>query len=81
MRALPLGRVVVDLAGSELLTDDIARLMHPQVGGVILFSRNFASLGQLTSLCAAIRSLRTPGLVIAARVPWLGERWWRIPRK
>ena len=23
----------------------------------------------------------TPGLVIAARVPWLGERWWGIPRK
>jgi hypothetical protein len=27
-----------------------------------------------------VRLLEKPGLVIAVRVPWLGERWWHRPR-
>lgn len=62
---LPLGVVVADVAGLSLTTAERARLLHPQVGGVILFSRNYASVGQLSALCAEITALRTPRLMIA----------------
>ena len=63
MNASP-GPVIVDLAGAELSVDDIARLSHPLVGGVILFSRNFESRAQVTALCRQIRALRRPPLLI-----------------
>ncbi len=56
---------MVDVAGLELASDDRERLLHPQVGGVILFARNYATPLQLVRLCQSIRGLRKPGLVIA----------------
>ena len=61
-----LGPVMVDVAGLELTPDDIERLQHPQVGGVILFARNFAAPLQLIQLTHSIRELRTPQLLIAS---------------
>jgi len=60
-----LGPVMVDVAGLELTPDDIERLQHPQVGGVILFARNFAAPLQLIQLTHSIRELRNPALLIA----------------
>lgn len=60
-----LGPVMVDVAGLELTPDDIERLQHPQVGGVILFARNFAAPLQLIQLTHSIRELRKPELLIA----------------
>ena len=60
-----LGPVMVDVGGLELTPDDVERLQHPQVGGVILFARNFAAPLQLIQLTHSIRDLRTPALVIA----------------
>ena len=60
-----LGPVMVDVAGLELTPDDIERLQHPQVGGVILFARNFAAPLQLIQLAHSIRELRSPHLLIA----------------
>ncbi len=60
-----LGPVMVDVGGMELTPDDIERLQHPQVGGVILFARNFAAPLQLIQLAHSIRELRTPALLIA----------------
>lgn len=62
---MPLGPVLVDIEGTELTAAEQQRLLHPLVGGVILFSRNFSSRAQLTELCAQINALRSPGLVIA----------------
>ena len=59
------GPVFVDVAGLELTPDDIERLQHPQVGGVILFARNFAAPLQLIQLAHSIRELRKPQLLIA----------------
>ena len=56
---------MVDVGGLELTPDDIERLQHPQVGGVILFARNFAAPLQLIQLTHSIRELRSPALLIA----------------
>ena len=47
MRNLPLGPVMVDLAAFELSEHERARLLHPNVGGVILFGRNYRDKAQL----------------------------------
>jgi len=60
-----LGPVMVDVAGLELTPDDIERLQHPQVGGVILFARNSAAPLQLIQLTHSIREIRKPALLIA----------------
>ena len=64
MKTLPRGPVFVDVAGVELAADERLRLSHPLTGGVILFARNFETPAQLSELTAAIRSLRTPQLLI-----------------
>ena len=63
MMLLP-GPVVLDIEGTALTSDDRARLCHPLVGGVILFSRNFESKAQVATLTREIRSLRAPPLVV-----------------
>ena len=49
---MPLGPVMVDVAGLELTPDDDRAPAHPLVGGVILFARNFAAPLQLIQLAA-----------------------------
>jgi len=60
-----LGPLMVDVAGLELTPEDREVLRHPLVGSVILFTRNYASAGQLTRLVADIHAVRTPALVVA----------------
>lgn len=64
-KTLPLGPVMLDVAGMELTDDDRRRLTHPLTGGVILFSRNFSGLEQLARLTDEIHGVRSPPLVIA----------------
>lgn len=52
--------LVIGIEGLGLTARDRQRLDAPQVSGVILFSRNFASRAQLAELIAAIREAR-PG--------------------
>jgi beta-N-acetylhexosaminidase len=59
------GPLMIDIAGRELSELDRERLRHPLVGGIILFSRNYASREQLQALCTAIHALRQPPLLIA----------------
>jgi beta-N-acetylhexosaminidase len=56
---------MLDVAGTVLSTQDLARIAHPSVGGVILFARNYESPAQLSRLTSQIRSLRDPAPIIA----------------
>ena len=62
---LPLGSVMLDVAGKSLSQEDRARLLHPSVGAVILFARNYESPEQIAGLTAEIRALREPELLIS----------------
>ncbi len=58
------GRLMIDLFGTQLEEEELGLLQNPQVGGVILFSRNFEDRAQLADLVSSIRQIK-PELLIA----------------
>lgn len=81
---MSLGPVMLDVVGTELTADDVRRLQHPLVGGVILFKRNFINNSQLKALTASIHEVRTPPLLIAVdheggRVQRFRDGFTKIP--
>ena len=61
-----IGALIIDLQAHELTPEERELLGHPLVGGVILFTRNYASRRQLKNLCDSIRSARKAPLLIMA---------------
>jgi|APCry1669189472_1035225.scaffolds.fasta_scaffold00733_5 beta-N-acetylhexosaminidase len=75
---------MVDILGRSLLPEDKEILRHPWVGGVILFTRNFTSVEQVTQLIKEIKALRQPQLLIGVdheggRVQRFREGFSKIP--
>lgn len=65
MNEQPLGPLFVDIETLELLPEEREKLMHPLIGGVILFSRNYECPEQLKALVLSIKDVRTPALLVA----------------
>lgn len=81
---MPLGPVVAAVEGLALTAADRERLLHPLVGGVTLFARNFSDEAQVTHLCREIHGLRDPALLICVdheggRVQRFREGYTRLP--
>ena len=81
---MSLGPVMLDVEGLVLTESDRKRLLHQQVGGVILFSRNYQSPSQLKDLVDDIHQLRLPRLIVAVdqeggRVQRFRENFQRLP--
>ena len=62
--SLLLGPLMMDVEGLSLTAEDQALLAHPFVGGLILFSRNYSSVIQVSELISSIREVR-PDIIIA----------------
>jgi len=78
------GPLMLDLSSTSLTAEEKEMLQHPAAGGIILFSRNFESPEQVTSLISEIHALREPSLLIAVdqeggRVQRFREGFTRLP--
>lgn len=78
-----LGPVIADIAGQSLTDEDITLIQHPLIGGLILFTRNYANPAQLDALVKHIRSVRAD-IIIAVdheggRVQRFRDGFTRIP--
>ena len=56
---------MMDLAGSGIAPEEREMLLHPLVGGVILFTRNYEDPDQLERLVVELHALRDPHLIVA----------------
>lgn len=84
MVAVTLGPLMIDIEGLQLAVAETEKLRDPRIGGVILFSRNYESPGQLKELTQSIHAVREPGLLIAVdqeggRVQRFGDGFTRLP--
>lgn len=70
------GPLMIDLEGTELTPQERELVVHPRVGGIIFFSRNYQNIPQFKNLVAEIRAIAKKPLLLA--VDHEGGRVWRF---
>lgn len=75
---------MLDVEALALTDQDRDRLLHPNVGAVILFARNYTDRAQVSRLIKDIKSLRSPELLVAVdqeggRVQRFQHEFTRLP--
>lgn len=80
----PLGPLLIGLAGLEVSRQESEWLRHPAVGGVVLFTRNYHDLSQLSDLNASIAEIAARDLLICVdheggRVQRFRDGFTRLP--
>ena len=76
--------LIIGIETTALTEQDRINLLSPLVSGVILFTRNFESKSQLQALCASIKAIKSPELLICVdqeggRVQRFKEGFTRLP--
>jgi len=84
MKAIHPGPLMIDIDGCQLSPADYELIAHPNVGGIVLFTRNYENIAQLQALIAQIRAERSGELLIAVdheggRVQRFREGFTSIP--
>ena len=79
-----LGPLQIGLAGLEVSAEERDWLKHPAVGGVVLFTRNYRDISQLTDLTASITAIAGRDLLISVdheggRVQRFRDGFTRLP--
>jgi len=79
-----MGPIMLDVLGTSLTPEDKELLQHPLVGGLILFTRNFESVAQVSALVSDIRQVTHDKFLIAVdheggRVQRFREGFSQIP--
>jgi len=83
-KELPIGPVMLDVAGLWLTEQEREVINHPNTGAVILFARNYQSPEQVTELISEIRHARNGEILIAVdqeggRVQRFQKGFTRLP--
>lgn len=58
-----MGRLMFDIQGYTLTAEDKAMLAEPELGGLILFTRNYQSVEQVAELIRSIRAIKPQCLI------------------
>jgi beta-N-acetylhexosaminidase len=78
-----MGPIIIDLQGTDISAEEKELILHPMVGGIIFFTRNFADIEQISSLSHKIKKIKPECLLCVdqegGRVQRFKEGFTKLP--